>query len=347
MIWLTWRQFRAQLAAAFVLVAAVSVWLAATGPHLASLARHNKDVYDLLTGNDRLLYDGGLAVLAVAPALIGIFWGAPQVARELETGTYRLAWNQSVTRTRWLATKLGFSILVSAVTVGVLTLAITWWAHPLDGVQGTRTGSLPSRMTPISFAMRGVVPVAYAVFAVLLGTFVGLVLRRSVAAMALTLAIYVFIQIAVPLWVRPHLIPPTTTVEAISDSTLAGIMLPEDLGSGRVQVTAHTKDPRDWVLSNHTVDTHGDVTKAPSWLADCLPPPPPLGGGNGTTEVHTGPGTMDKCFTRLADEGYQQRLVYQPISHFWRLQWAETGLYLVVSALLGGLSFWWVRRRLS
>ena len=118
-----------------------------------------RDVYDLLTGNDRLLFYGGIAVLAVAPAVIGIFWGAPLVARELETGTHRLAWNQSVTRSRWLATKLGFTVLATAVAVGILTLAITWWAHPIDGATGSSRGSLPSRLTPISFAMRGIVPV--------------------------------------------------------------------------------------------------------------------------------------------------------------------------------------------
>ena len=211
-IWLTWRQFRTQFLAVYGLVAAACVWLAVTGPALARLARRNDDVYDVLTSNDRLLFNGGIAVLAVAPAVLGIFWGAPLVARELETGTYRLAWNQSVTRGRWLAAKLGFSVLATAVAVGILTTAITWWAHPIDGASGSQHGSLASRLTPISFAMRGIVPVGYAVFALLLGTLIGLILRRSVPAMALTLAIYVFVQIAVPLWVRPHLVPPTTTL---------------------------------------------------------------------------------------------------------------------------------------
>jgi hypothetical protein len=344
MIWLTWRQFRLQLAAVSALVAAACVWLAVTGPHLADLARHNKDVYDLLTPNDRMLFNGGIAILAVAPALIGIFWGSPLVARELETGTYRLVWNQSVTRGRWLATKLGLSLLATASAVGILTIAVTWWAHPLDGVQSSERGSLPSRITPISFAMRGVVPVAYVVFAVVLGTFIGLVLRRSVAAMALTLAIYVFVQVAVPLWVRPHLAPATTSTVVISDSTLDGIM---STGSGPFQITTHTKDPRDWVLSNHTVDADGHASDLPTWFADCLPPPPGAGEAGGTTQVRAGPGTLDDCLSRLADEGYRQRVVYQPIGNFWRLQWAETALYLGVSGLLAGLSFWWVRRRLS
>jgi len=343
MIWLTWRQFRLQLVAVCALVAAACVWLAATGPHLARLARDNKDVYALLTSNDRLLFNGGIAVLAVTPALIGIFWGAPLVARELETGTHRLVWNQSVTRGRWLATKLGLSVLVTAAAVGILTLAVTWWAHPLDGVQSSQRGSLASRMTPISFAMRGVVPVAYVVFAVVLGTFVGLVLRRSVAAMAVTLAIYVLVQVAVPMWVRPHLVPPTTSLVVISDETIDGIT---SNGSGPFEITTHTTNSRDWILSNQTVDADGHAAALPAWFADCLPPPPGAGAG-GTTRVQAGPGTLDDCLSRLNDEGYRQRVVYQPVSHFWRLQWAETALYLVVSGLLAGLSFWWVRRRLS
>ncbi|MFC7485445.1 hypothetical protein ACOCJ7_02875 [Knoellia sp. CPCC 206453] len=57
--------------------------------------------------------------------------------------------------------------------------------------------------------------------------------------------------------------------------------------------------------------------------------------------------SLDVCFGRLASEGYQQRVVVQPVSHFWPLQWAETGLYAAVSALLAGLAFWWTRRKLS
>src|SRR3954468_18736868 len=180
MIWLTWRQSRTQLIAVFGLVAAACAWLAVTGPALARLARRNDDVYDLLTSNDRLLFNGGIAVLAVAAAVIGIFWGAPLVARELEAGTYRLAWNQSVTRGRWLTVKLGFAVLATAAAGGILAAASTWGAgpaaggaRPLDGVTGTQHGSLASRLTPISFAMRGIVPVGYAVFALLLATLVG------------------------------------------------------------------------------------------------------------------------------------------------------------------------------
>jgi hypothetical protein len=229
------------------------------------------------------------------------------------------------------------------VAVGILTTAITWWAHPLDGATGDQRGSLASRLTPISFAMRGIVPVGYAVFALMLGTLIGLILRRSVPAMALTLAIYVLIQIAVPLWIRPHLVPPTTTTMVISRDTLDGITAD---GSGPFKITTHA-DPRDWILNNQTVDAHGNAAALPSWFSDCLPPPPGAGQEGAKAQVSPRAGTLDACFNRLTDEGYRQRLVYQPYNHFWRLQWAETGLSLAASAVLVGLSFWWTRRRLS
>ena len=62
-----------------------------------------------------------------------MFWGAPLVARELETGTFRLAWTQSVTRTRWLAVKLALVGLASMAVAGLLSLILTWWSSPIDG----------------------------------------------------------------------------------------------------------------------------------------------------------------------------------------------------------------------
>lgn len=343
MIWLTWRQARTQILAVLTLVTAACIWLAATGPALARLAHRNTDVYDLLTSNDRLLFNGGLGVLAVTPAVLGIFWGGPLVARELETGTFRLAWSQSVTRRRWLATKLGFSVLATVVAVGILTLAISWWAHPIDGAVGSRHGSLPSRMSPISFAMRGIVPVSYAVFALVLATVVGLVLRRSLPAMAVALAIYAFVQVAVPLWVRPHLVPSTSTTTVISGATLDGVSLDN---TGTLTITTRVVHGA-WVLTNQTVDQHGHPAALPTWFKDCLPPPPDPGQATERTSGADSRATLDRCLTRLDHEGYRQHVVYQPKSHFWPLQWAETGLYLAASALLTVLAFWWTRHRLS
>ena len=340
MIWLTWRQFRVQAVTIGAAVAALVVVLALTGPRLAELARGGSDVFDRLTRTDVNLFYAGIAIVAVVPVLLGTFWGAPLVARELEAGTYRLAWTQSVTRTRWLATKLAIATLSAAIAVGALTAAVTWWSQPLDGVVGSGRGSLPSQLTPVSFAMRGVVPVAYAVFAVVLGVTLGAVLRRSLPAMALTLAVYVLVQVAVPLWVRPHLVAPTTADVTIAADTLDSIRADS---SGRPEsVTVHTADRDDWILTNETLDTNGSVAALPSWLGECLQSSnrTPVSGG-----VQAPP--VDLCLDRLTTEGYRQRVIYQPIRNFWPIQWAETGVYLLASVLLTAFCFWWTRTRLS
>ena len=101
--------------------------------------------------------------------------GAPLIARELEAGTYRLAWTQSVTRARWIATRLTLVTLVTAVLMGVLSTAVTWWQRPLDLVNDALW---------LNFDQRDVVPVAFAVFAVALGALLGALVRRTLVAMA-------------------------------------------------------------------------------------------------------------------------------------------------------------------
>jgi ABC-2 family transporter protein len=344
MIWLTWRQFRTQAAAVYAAVAAVAVVLAITGPRLVDLARIDPDVFDRLSTADRNLFFAGIIVVAVAPAVIGAFWGAPMVARELEAGTHRLAWNQTVTRTRWLAIKLGLTALAAAAAAGALTLAVTWWSSPIDGTVSSTRGSLPSRITPVTFAMRGIAPVGYAVFAVALGVALGMVLRRTVAAMALTLAIFIFVQIAVPLWVRPHLAAPVQQTLTFSEARFDGIS--SDGPGADVHLTLSTGSHDDWVLTNETVDASGHVAAVPAWMSDCLPAPPAGSAGTVRSNANGRP-ALEPCFTRLNQEGYRQRLVYHPASHFWPLQWAETALYLTLSGLLAGFSFWWIRRRVA
>ena len=126
MIWLTWRQFRLPAIVALGALAVVAIILAITGPHIANLfhtsvttctvncssARSTFARYDLP------LQNGLNALVIFAPALIGLFWGAPLVAREFETGTFRLAWTEGATRRSWMATKLAGVGLASMLVPG-------------------------------------------------------------------------------------------------------------------------------------------------------------------------------------------------------------------------------------
>jgi hypothetical protein len=348
MMWLTWRQFRVPALVIFAVVAAVGIVMAVTGPHLLDL--YNADKVNFLDrigidGINKFLYLAGLALAYAAPPVIGAFWGAPLIARELEAGTHRLVWNQSITRHRWLATKLGLTGLAAMATTGLLSLAVSWWSSPIDRAvaDGTQSGlfNVP-RMVPVVFGARGVVPIGYAAFAFALGVAVGLVVRRSVVAIAVTLAAVAAVQILMPLTLRPHLVAPVQTDITITTTNIRGIG--GDPATGRIdRIDVAAGAPGDWMLSNHTINAAGQPAGVlPSWVSECLPGP---GVAKGSPE--SSPQSVKVCFTRLADEGYRQRVTSQPASHFWALQWRETGILLAVALLLTGFCFWRIRRDLS
>ena len=75
---------------------------------------------------------------------------------DLDNGTYRLYWTQSITRRRWIATKLTLGVAAS-VAVAVCLIALTTWSRaPLDHLNG--------RMSTDAYDSEGIVPVAYALF---------------------------------------------------------------------------------------------------------------------------------------------------------------------------------------
>ena len=140
----------------------------------------------------------GLVVI-VAPALIGAFWGAPLVAREFEAGTHRLVWAQSISRTRWLAVKLAVVGTATVAATALLSALVTWWAAPLDHAAAAVYGT---------FDQRDIVPIGYALFAFAFGVTAGLVIRRTLPAMALTLAGLLTVRIMVTEWIRPLVVAP-------------------------------------------------------------------------------------------------------------------------------------------
>jgi ABC-type transport system involved in multi-copper enzyme maturation permease subunit len=211
MIRFAWLQARTQTAVAVAALAAAAILAAITGPRLLHFYDANvatcqfstdcASVTTVFLSSYRWMQVAAPAVLLVLPALIGAFWGAPLIARELETGTFRLAWTQSVTRQRWLAVKLGLTGLASMAVAGLLSLILTWWFSPIDRVQR-------NPLTPAMFGVRGITPIGYAAFAFALGVTAGVLIRRTVPAMAATIVVFTGVRLAFSLWVRPCLIAP-------------------------------------------------------------------------------------------------------------------------------------------
>lgn len=339
MIWLSWRQLRVQAAVVYASLGILVVALAITGARLSGLSDTvGPGFVGQVTSADTVLYDLGFAVVLALPAIVGVFWGAPLVAREVEAGTHRLVWNQTITRTRWLATKAGLTGLVAIAAVALVSLMLTWWCGPIDTAIAAGNGGdgllgVP-RISPLMFGARGIAPIGYAAFALALGVAAGIVMRRTVPAMAVTLAVFVIVQVALPTLVRPNLGPSEQTTP-ITAHNFKGVALASAPAPGPVRAASVKIDrPGDWITSSQTVDATGRVADSlPAWFAECAPKPEGPRGGE------------PSCFSRLAEQGYRQRLTYQPASRYWTLQAYETAIFFVLAALLLAVSFWWLRRR--
>ena len=187
----------------------------------------------LLPSRDNHLIETIDYVTIVVPLLLGLFWGAPLLAKEFEDGTNGLAWTQGITRRRWLSSNLAWAILAAAVWGAAVTAVVTWWS--LAEISLGR-----SRLGPGPFDIQGIVPVAYSVFAVVLGIAVGSMFRRVLPAMATTLAAFVAVRVVIAVLVRPHFMSPMSRVVSLARGLPAGAWLlsnPTNVGSNGTLLT--------------------------------------------------------------------------------------------------------------
>ncbi|MGH2718807.1 MAG: ABC transporter permease, partial [Actinomycetota bacterium] len=280
--------------------------------------------------------------LAVLPLLTGIFWGAPLIARELESGTFRLAWTQSVSRTRWLAVKVAVVGLISVAVTGALTLMVGWWSSLIDKVGANRFGVGV-------FGERGVAPLGYAAFAFALGLTLGLLIRRTLPAMAAAVVIFTAVRMSVALLLREHFIKP---VHAILPFNLSNLQ-PSAAGANAWTIADQTINAAGKVFgANGGFGPNGQISIGPMSNGTGVA----IGPGVGTCpnlnlpaltgrSPGAGPGAVvQQCINQLH---IRTVVTYQPASRYWGFQWREFGLFLLIALLLVGFCFWWLRRRLA
>lgn len=307
MIWLSWRQHRNHLLAAATGIVILSVAYLAMRESLVSylsdsglaacLARPNEGCGDLI-GGLRAKYPAlldALPYLNLAPALVGLFWGAPLVAGEVESGTHRLVWTQGVGRQRWLWTKVAL-LVAGCVLFGLAVGALDrWFLDPY--VQA-------SAISPVQrnwIGLLGVAPAGYALFAFALGAVVGTYARRTLPAMVVTLAIFVPARLA---WeqLRYRLLSPVRAVYPLDAARPAGF------------------SRQDWRLDlTGLVDQAGNAVgpaQATQWCA----------GAGGADKAG-----LDGC---LAAHGVQREDWYIPAGEFWHLQSLDTAVFATLAALL-------------
>jgi hypothetical protein len=324
MTWVTWQQYRHQAAFAAVLLAALAVVLLITGLHAAAvwhsaLAQCAKNgTCASLPGSNLSLTSPTFMTLVVAttavPVLPGLLWGAPTVASELETGTNQFAWTQTITRRRWLAVKTGWLLLAAAVPAGAVSAIVTWWSGPDNALTA---GAFQVNR----FDITDIVPAGYAIFAMALGICAGTVLRRTLPALAITLAGFASIRLVIATSLRlRYMTPVTVYYKLTAPFTPSGSYL--QVGNGFV-----SPDGKPAALDYAVPNFNGVPVPA-----GCLR----------TTQNNPNPQAVLPC---MAAHGYRGYLSYQPASRFWAFQGIETGIFVILAAVLIGITFWVLKRR--
>jgi ABC-2 family transporter protein len=310
---LIWRLHYRQVYWALGALAVLAVVLVITGISMANdyhsfeatcaATQSCGDAANLLFKGDGFIIDL-VNLTLVIPALFGIFWGAPLLAKEYEEGTQNLAWTQGVTRRTWFSMNLLWVFTAAVLWAGVLTILVSWWRSPENAIG--------SRFT--AFDIQGIVPIAYATFAVSLGIAVGTIVRRVLPAIATTIGGFLAVRLPIEMWARPHFMPAISTLYP--------------LGS---QANGPTGA---WILSGQLVGPNGtslgNGIKAFALPQQCGP----AFSGSKTASV--------QC---LAAHGYHQLLTYQPASRFWAFQGIEAAIFVGLAVVLLAVAYRFVLKR--
>jgi hypothetical protein len=320
MTWLTWRQYRAQFAVGTAIMAALCLLLLLTGLQLVS--QYHTIITECASGagngqnsvtcsNAGGLFSGGPTVgfvsliLLATPLLAGLFLGAPMVAAEFEAGTTQFAWMQGIPRARWVTVKAGWLLLAAAAWGGVIAAPTTWWASPTNAEHG-------SEFYPGRFDVLYLVPVAYAVFAMALGICAGALIRRTVPAMAVTLGGFIAARVAVTLWLRPHYLGAVTDVHNLPAGTR--------LTGSYWLISQGVRNPSGQLIAGAQDQSAAFGVPVSSLPRTCAGLANPMGG------------LTSSC--RAALTGFRSFVTYQPASRFWVFQGIETGVFVVLAAIL-------------
>jgi hypothetical protein len=305
--WVTWRQHRLTLAGVVAVLGAASVYLYFTGEHL-----RNQGFVSYGAGPGLTLT---AALFHVIPPLIGAFVGAPLLARELETGTFRFTWTQGFGRARWTVATLAPLALAVTVLAGELGFLFSWCYGPQIGV---KYGLSP--LAGNTFDLRDVAFAGWTMVAFSVGVLAGILIRRVVPAMFATIVAWSGLSVVTGLFLRRHY-----------EATL---------------LTSRTNLPStDWVMSEWW--TRGGKPVSSSAIDQVLEKVGVSVSGNGQIlRASQGSGLGNMSPTQyLIHHGFTQWSSYQPASRFWPFQWIEAGWLVALSMLLMAAAVWLVHRR--
>jgi hypothetical protein len=312
MTWLTWRQQRAEALMTAAMLAVLAALVVVTGLHMRSvysglgLAHCNASSSSGLCTSGITRFDTRFSSLGTllgwlnfVPALIGILFAVP-IVLELEHGTYRLSWTQSVTRRRWIAAKLGGAVLAVLAATLVLALLTTWWRAPWDSLEGRWQSNT-------AFNFEGLVPFAYALFALGLALAIGTLTRRVGVLVAGAIVGFLAVRLPIQFWLRSRYLPP---VHRTLDGSHPG-----------------PNAAKDWILQQSFASLKAPSAAVYESSRRCFAEPQ---------------AATAACLHRL---GFVESVTFQPASRFWIFQGIESAIFVGLAVLLLLLTAWWVRSR--
>jgi hypothetical protein len=324
-IWLVFRRYRMLMAITVVALVGLGMWMLLEG-HASDVAESSKAcryaIFECQTTSGIFsLSDQATAInflLLVLPCLLGVAFGAPLVAGELEHVTNRLAWTQGISRTRWLIIKwsaIGTTLLAMVVA---LTFVAQWWTGHSGEIRNLNLFPIGTgRLQPLFFPVTGIALGAYTLFAFALGAALGAVIRKSSWAIVATVVAYAAVSLLMVLLLRPSLAP-------------------------QVFVPVHLSANSQFIdgASNSVSDSAWDLGFGYRYVP-------------GTPEAEEGPSADvvglqcedDSSYVAcLANHHLQMGTFYQPADHYWELQWRESALLVITAGALFGATVWSVRR---
>src|SRR5580693_10251888 len=293
MAWVTWRQHRAALAGLAALLGAFAVYLWITGLQLhhaeAAYCHPASSLACAVNFTGRYGITGNIVsiFLQAVPALIGAFAGAPVLARELETGTYRFAWTQGIGRWRWTLAKLVLLAVAVTAAAGAFSVLYSWYNQPFFAAGYT---------IPFSTRVFGLGEVAFAAWtlaAFSIGALAGMLIRRVVPAIVATLAVYAGLALATAGYLRQHYMTPLLT----SNPNLPG----------------SAWSVSQWYTKGGKFAFPAQGSQLVRTVTHLCPP-----------QIGVSSSSPAQCLSRY---GYTQWTSYQPGSRFWAFQSIEGGCY--------------------
>ena len=211
MTWVGWRLQRTETVVVVGILALLAALLVPTGISMAN-AYHQDGISSCLALKGPACAERigafqsqfqALTVLAnwftLVPGVIGVLLAAPFIL-DLEHGTYRLAWTQSITRRRWLLGKLSLPILAALIASVALIVLFTWWRAPEVNLFG--------RLDTGVYDTEGTVVIGYTLFALGLALALGAIWRRSAVALTVAFVGYFAVRVFVDYWLRDQLVSP-------------------------------------------------------------------------------------------------------------------------------------------